>query len=55
MNFFNSAYEGIPQWDIGRSQKEFIQLAEDGEISGRVLDAGCRKGHIPIYWMGSCR
>lgn len=37
--FFNSAYEGTPPWDIGRSQKEIIRLAEDGEISGRVLDA----------------
>ena len=40
MNFFNSAYKGIPPWDIGRPQKEFIRLAEDGEISGRVLDVG---------------
>ncbi len=23
-------------WDIGRPQKEFVRLAEDGEISGRV-------------------
>jgi cyclopropane fatty-acyl-phospholipid synthase-like methyltransferase len=38
MNFFNSAYKDIPPWDIGRPQKEFIRLAEDEEISGRVLD-----------------
>ncbi len=31
-------------WDIGRPQKEFIRLAENGEISGRVLDVGCGKG-----------
>ncbi len=36
MSFFNSAYEGIPPWDIGRPQKEFVRLAEDGEISRRV-------------------
>ncbi len=49
MNFFNSAYEGIPPWDIGRPQKEFIQLAADGEISGRVLDAGCGTGENALY------
>jgi cyclopropane fatty-acyl-phospholipid synthase-like methyltransferase len=49
MNFFNSAYEGTPPWDIGRPQKEFIQLAEDGEISGRVLDAGCGTGENALY------
>ncbi len=32
MDFFESAYEGTPPWDIGRPQKEFIRLAEDGEI-----------------------
>jgi len=49
MNFFNSAYEGTPPWDIGRPQKEFIQLATDGEISGRVLDAGCGTGENALY------
>ncbi|CAG0982898.1 MAG: methyltransferase domain-containing protein [Candidatus Methanoperedens sp.] len=49
MNFFNSAYEGTPPWDIGRPQKEFIQLAENGEISGRVLDAGCGTGENALY------
>jgi len=49
MNFFNSAYEGTPPWDIGRPQKEFIQLAADGEISGRVLDAGCGTGENALY------
>jgi 2-polyprenyl-3-methyl-5-hydroxy-6-metoxy-1,4-benzoquinol methylase len=49
MNFFNSAYEGIPPWDIGRPQKEFIRLAEYGEISGRVLDAGCGTGENALY------
>jgi cyclopropane fatty-acyl-phospholipid synthase-like methyltransferase len=50
MNFFNSAYEGTPPWDIGRPQKEFIRLAADGEISGRVLDAGCGTGENALYF-----
>lgn len=46
---FNSAYDGIPPWDIGRPQMEIIQLAENGEISGRVLDAGCGTGENALY------
>lgn len=49
MNFFDSAYEAIPPWDIGRPQKEFIRLADDGEISGRVLDVGCGTGENALY------
>ncbi|MCZ7391853.1 MAG: hypothetical protein ABOK23_03925 [Candidatus Methanoperedens sp.] len=52
MNFFDSAYEGIPPWDIGRPQNEFIRLAEDGEISGRVLDVGCGTGENALYLAG---
>lgn len=52
MNFFNSAYEAIPPWDIGRPQKEFIRLADDGEISGRVLDVGCGTGENALYLAG---
>lgn len=49
MNFFNSAYEGTPPWDIGRPQKEFIKLAADREISGRVLDVGVGTGENALY------
>ncbi len=49
MDFFDSAYGGTPPWDIGHPQKEFIRLAEDGEISGRVLDVGCGTGENAIY------
>ncbi len=52
MNFFNSIYEGIPPWDIGRPQKEIIRLAHAGEISGRVLDAGCGTGENALYLAG---
>ena len=52
MNFFDSAYKGTPPWDIGRPQKETIQLAEEGEISGKVLDAGCGTGENALYLAG---
>jgi cyclopropane fatty-acyl-phospholipid synthase-like methyltransferase len=31
-------------WDIGRPQPVFVGLAEEGRLSGRVLDAGCGTG-----------
>ena len=33
MDFFDAAYQGTPPWDIGRPQKEFVELA-GGERSG---------------------
>jgi SAM-dependent methyltransferase len=31
-------------WDIGRPQSAFARLADEGRLSGRVLDAGCGTG-----------
>ena len=31
-------------WDIGRPQPAFIRLADEGLLTGRVLDAGCGTG-----------
>jgi SAM-dependent methyltransferase len=31
-------------WDIGRPQPAFVRLADQGLLSGRVLDAGCGSG-----------
>src|SRR5260370_26234926 len=31
-------------WDIGRPQPAFLRLAEQGLLSGRVLDSGCGTG-----------
>ena len=39
----------IPPWDIGRPQKEYIQLEQGGEIVGSVLDAGCGTGENALY------
>jgi cyclopropane fatty-acyl-phospholipid synthase-like methyltransferase len=33
-----------PPWDIGRPQPAFVQLAQGGRLSGRLLDAGCGTG-----------
>ena len=49
---FDAAYEGIPPWDIGRPQPEFVRLAEAGEIAGSVLDVGCGTGEHAIYLAG---
>ena len=34
----------VPPWDTGRPQPAFVELAEAGEVSGRVLDVGCGTG-----------
>lgn len=44
MSFFNSAYLGTPPWDIGRPQKEFVKLADEGKVRGDILDLGCGTG-----------
>lgn len=41
---FDAAYAGTPPWDIGRPQPAFAGLAAQGDLRGRVLDAGCGTG-----------
>src|SRR5216684_2960381 len=41
---FDEMYAGSPPWDIGRPQPAFLELAEAGGFTGRVLDAGCGTG-----------
>lgn len=41
---FDELYTGIPPWDVGRAQQEFVALAERGEIVPPVLDVGCGTG-----------
>jgi SAM-dependent methyltransferase len=52
VNFFDSAYEGTPPWDIGRPQSEILRLEDAGEIRGRVLDAGCGTGENSLFLAG---
>ena len=37
-------YANRPPWEIGRPQPALAALAENGAISGRVLDIGCGTG-----------
>ena len=52
MDFFDSAYKGTPPWDIGRPQKEFVELVRSGEITGSVLDIGCGTGEHALFFAG---
>lgn len=52
VSFFDEAYTGRPPWDIGHPQREFVRLAESGEIRGSVLDVGCGTGEHVIYLAG---
>jgi SAM-dependent methyltransferase len=50
MDFFDSAYRETPPWDIGRPQKEFVDLVRRGEITGSVLDIGCGTGEHALFF-----
>ncbi|WAC05317.1 MAG: class I SAM-dependent methyltransferase [Methanoregula sp.] len=50
MEFFDAAYRGTPPWDIGRPQKEFVELARRGEVAGSVLDIGCGTGEQALFF-----
>lgn len=50
--FFNEAYRGLPPWDVGHPQAEFVQLASEGKIQGKVLDVGCGTGENAIFFAG---
>jgi 2-polyprenyl-3-methyl-5-hydroxy-6-metoxy-1,4-benzoquinol methylase len=46
---FDSFYGGTPPRDIGRPQKEFVQLEEAGELVGSALDVGCGTGENALF------
>ncbi len=50
MSMFNDSYKGVPPWDIGRPQGEFVKLAERGEVRGEVIDVGCGTGEHSIFF-----
>lgn len=45
---FNDMYRGRPPWDIGRAQPAFVELANQGLITGAVLDVGCGTGDVVL-------
>jgi cyclopropane fatty-acyl-phospholipid synthase-like methyltransferase len=36
-------------WDIGRPQPTFVRLADEGRLTGRLLDAGCGTGENALF------
>jgi ubiquinone/menaquinone biosynthesis C-methylase UbiE len=48
-SFFESAYTGVPPWEIGRPQADVIRLAEAGGFKGSVLDVGCGSGENALF------
>jgi ubiquinone/menaquinone biosynthesis C-methylase UbiE len=47
---FEWAYRsGEPPWDIGRPQPAVVRLAEQGLISGDVIDIGCGTGENALF------
>jgi cyclopropane fatty-acyl-phospholipid synthase-like methyltransferase len=49
MRGFDSAYLGVPPWDIGRPQDEIVRLEKDGALRGSILDCGCGTGENALY------
>jgi SAM-dependent methyltransferase len=49
MSIFDEAYSGVPNWEIGRPQREFVTLEKTGEIRGDVLDVGCGTGENALF------
>jgi cyclopropane fatty-acyl-phospholipid synthase-like methyltransferase len=49
---FDAFYAGTPPWDIGRPQPAFLELAQTGELQGRVLDVGCGTGEHALMAAG---
>lgn len=49
ISFYSSLYRGTPPWDIGRPQKEIVNLSEEGLLYGSILDVGCGSGANALY------
>ena len=50
--FFNSVYEDIPPWEIGKPQPAMMALLASYPPAGPVLDVGCGSGDLSIYLAG---
>jgi SAM-dependent methyltransferase len=49
---FEVMYQTTPPWDIARAQPAFAALAEEGRLTGRVLDVGCGTGEHTLLAAG---
>lgn len=50
IDVYDAAYAGsAPNWDIGRPQRAFVWLTEEGLVRGPVLDVGCGTGELSLY------
>lgn len=46
---YDAAYAGVPNWDIGRPQRAFVELLDAGLIRNPVLDVGCGTGELSLF------
>jgi 2-polyprenyl-3-methyl-5-hydroxy-6-metoxy-1,4-benzoquinol methylase len=46
---YDAAYAGVPNWDIGRPQRAFVQLLDAGLVENPVLDVGCGTGELSMF------
>jgi SAM-dependent methyltransferase len=51
MNYasFNPSYQGVPPWEIDKSQPAVVTLVKDGQFRGQVLDVGCGTGENALH------
>lgn len=46
---YDAAYTGVPNWDIGRPQRAFVELLDAGLVRSPVLDVGCGTGELSLF------
>lgn len=52
LSFFNTVYEDIPPWEIGRPQPAMSALLAKYPPRSPILDVGCGSGDLSIYLAG---
>lgn len=49
IHVYDAAYTGVPNWDIGRPQRAFLELLDAGLVRSPVLDVGCGTGELALF------